>query len=86
MSDITLDELLDRRYIVTLQKGVDGQYHAMARHIHETTADVLGIFDTVDGELIKSTPGKPMQTAFSHTATEAIANLLYGIGDGGDLK
>lgn len=74
---MTIEDLLDAGYVVSLIRQVDGRYGAMARHYRETTADVVGHFDTVGGvELIKSTPGRPRQMADGENPSEALGQLL----------
>ena len=75
-----LYRLLDNRWLVLVQKQVDGQYGAACFKPYTGMKGVFGVFEAGLDEagkpsLTEVDPGKPNQRASGATPEEAIANL-----------
>ena len=78
-----IQKLLDNRWVVTILRGVDGTYCAIARRPGQRIVDVIPKIKLVNNELECVDDGVPSQCAVGATPDEAFGQLVdsvFGLG------
>lgn len=92
LEEPALYRLLDNRWQITIQKQVDGQYHAFARRLGQSPRQVLpqaGLDPDDNTKIVSTSDGIPRQNAVGATPAEAVAKLadsVFGLGTTTEAK